>query len=109
MPNPDRYLLPEFDPDQEEHGGICGDDHEVTLVHEETNLRIIMDSDLEPTEDREPPPDVFIERHKDHWLIILHPDGGDPLVIMELYDKRLRLEYGRGRLSDVYETFLPLE
>jgi hypothetical protein len=103
--NPAHYRLPVFDPELGTDEGIVPgeEDHEVSLHHERTNLRLILD------EHTNSPSDVFIERHRDHWLVILHPDSGDPIVIASLYKDHVRLEYGRGRLSSVFETTIPLE
>jgi len=49
-------------------------------------------------------PDVLIERHRDHWLIIIHPVGGnDPICGVEIYKDRTTVSDCGGKLLAMEE------
>lgn len=87
MPNPDRYELPVYDP---ETGECLSDENnrKVALHHEDTSIRVILDEDPHgPNDGFEP--NLLIERHAKKWLIVVHPDGGDPVCGIEIHDDGL--------------------
>jgi len=43
-------------------------------------------------------PDVFIERGLDEWRVIVHPNGGDPLCIIEIHKDRATVQDELGTL-----------
>ncbi len=78
MPEPAQTTIPTYDPDREEHDE--SKQHVLSLLAG-GGLRVVMgeyqDADA---------PDVLIERATDRWCIIVHPDAGDPLCIIEFTD-----------------------
>jgi hypothetical protein len=102
--NHDICHLGVYDPESETEDESA-ETHEVAVHQEECSLRLTLDEDAGV----QTGPDIFIERRTDHWLICLHPDDKDPLVSMELYAGKLRLEFGRGMQHNIKEVVLPLD
>ena len=106
MPNPDRYHLPVYNPNT---GGSQPEEHDrvVALHHEETNIRVILDEDPKGPNDGDEP-NILIERHKNLWLVIIHPHGGDPTCSVKLHDNGLsQVEDCGGALLYEEQSFEP--
>jgi hypothetical protein len=73
--------------------------HKLTL-QEVDGLRIVMG---EP--DDKDAPDVFIEHAVGIWRVVVHPNAGDPLCIVEIGDGRAVVEDESGEL--LLERTLP--
>ncbi len=71
-----RLTLPTYDPQTQ----ACDESKPATLtLRQETGLRVVLGDPHDPHA-----PDLLIERHADRWYIVVHPDAGDPLCIIEV-------------------------
>ena len=93
-PNPNCYTVPVYDPDQPETQET---QHPIAVVHEGTGLRLVLDAtaDLPVSQDA---PNLLIERHADHWLVIVQPHAGDPICTVELRPGNARVFADTGTL-----------
>jgi hypothetical protein len=85
-----RIEIPTYDPASEAECDYTKP-HVLTL-RRESGLRIVMGERA-----NEDVPDVLIEREADLWRVIVHPDQGDPLCIIELRRDRATVEDDWGR------------
>ncbi len=58
---------------------------EVEVIQYPASLRIILDQNGEDH-------DLLIEQQADHWGVYVHPNGGDPICVVRLYEKRTVVE-----------------
>lgn len=69
-------LIPTYDPESQE----CDETKPARLtLCPGTGLRIVLGDPADPHA-----PDLLIERHADRWYIVVHPDNGDPLCLIEI-------------------------
>jgi len=71
-----QLIIPTYDPETQECD--ASKPHALTL-REETGLRIVLGDPGDPDA-----PDLLIERYLDRWYIVVHPNEGDPLCIIEI-------------------------
>jgi hypothetical protein len=62
---------------------------EVQIIKQTASLRMILDPNGEDH-------DILIEQQDDHWGIYVHPNGGDPICVIKLYEKHTVVENDIG-------------
>ena len=64
---------------------------EVQIVKQQASLCVILDPNGEDH-------DILIEQQDDSWNIYVHPNGGDPLCVVRLYEKCSVVEDDMGNV-----------
>ena len=62
---------------------------EVQIVKHPASIRVILDPNGEDH-------DILIEQQDDHWGVYVHPNGGDPICVVRLYEKHTIVENDIG-------------
>ena len=64
----------------------------IGLRREESGIRLVLDENGTGQEH-----DLLIERHDDKWLLLLHTNGADPVLAVEVHADRLTVTDGMSR------------
>ena len=62
---------------------------EVQIIKHPASIRVILDPNGEDH-------DILIEQQDDHWGVYVHPNGGDPICVVRLYEKHTVVENDSG-------------
>ena len=62
---------------------------EVQIIKHPASIRVILDPNGEDH-------DILIEQQDDHWGVYVHPNGGDPICVIRLYEKYTVVENDSG-------------
>jgi hypothetical protein len=62
---------------------------DVQIIRHPASIRVILDPNGEDH-------DILIEQQDDHWGVYVHPNGGDPICVVRLYEKHTVVENDIG-------------
>ncbi len=80
MSDDKRIAIPTYDDERDDPcDWTCP--HDLT-IRQTTGLRVILGDPEDPNA-----PDLLIERTPDRWRVIVHPDAGDPMCVIEFTEK----------------------
>jgi len=86
-----RRAIPDYEPDRDDQP-VGPPTRSVAIEDEFTGLRLVLDEQGDPAREY----NVLIEHHPGHWLLVIHPNDGDPVCTIEFHEDHVEVRDAAG-------------